>query len=221
MDPMRGRLIHLKERGFDPKCIVDVGAYRGEWADLASVLFPKADLYLFEANKQHEPILKNKGYDYSITLLGEEDGQVVNFYSSSSTEQQTGNSIFIENTNFYAEENLESEQMTAATLDRILSEKKAPTVDFIKLDVQGAELIVLDGAKETLKGVEAVLLEASILEYNKDAPTFEEIIRYMGDAEFRVYDVLGMHYLPAKLLSQMDILFIRKNSSLFPKGLLY
>ena len=48
-----------------------------------------------------------------------------------------------------------------STIDKILEEKGIEHVDFLKIDVQGAELLVLDGAKKTLQNTEFILLEVS------------------------------------------------------------
>ncbi len=45
-----------------------------------------------------------------------------------------------------------------ASLDNLSAQKKIPTPDFIKLDVEGAELLVLQGAKELLRKTHPVWL---------------------------------------------------------------
>ncbi|MGB3401837.1 MAG: hypothetical protein WBA77_04035 [Microcoleaceae cyanobacterium] len=42
------RIEYFKSRGFNPKCIFDVGASNGGWSNNISPLFPEATFYLFE-----------------------------------------------------------------------------------------------------------------------------------------------------------------------------
>jgi hypothetical protein len=88
------------------------------------------------------------------------------------------------------------------------------------MDVQGAELLILEGAKNSLKECEFVLLETQILEYNKNAPMFNDVVSYMKSINYITYDFLGWHYLPSGNLMQIDILFIKENSKFITKGLL-
>jgi FkbM family methyltransferase len=51
-------------------------------------------------------------------------------------------------------------------LDDVLAEMPGREFDLLKIDVQGAEIDVLRGAGRTLAGVEAIVIELSLLEYN-------------------------------------------------------
>ena len=97
------------------------------------------------------------------------------------------------------------------TLDNELQDDER-TIDLLKLDVQGAELLILDGSKNTLKRTEFVLLEVNIVQYNKDSPLFAEVIKYMDDIGFIVFDIIETHPYNNYLL-QIDILFSRKDSN--------
>ena len=112
-------------------------------------------------------------------------------------------------------------QLQLQTLDTILDKRGIHDADFIKLDVQGSEMDVLKGAEKTLqRGVEFILIETQLIEYNKGAPMFLTLVNYMDSIGYEVFDIWEMHYQPwAKCLcsssgqlSEIDILFIRKNS---------
>ncbi|PWG05288.1 FkbM family methyltransferase [Polaribacter aquimarinus] len=53
----------------------------------------------------------------------------------------------------------ESITIKTNTLENFCSEKKVKTIDFIHMDVQGAELMVLQGANSMLKNVKSIWLE--------------------------------------------------------------
>ena len=57
-------------------------------------------------------------------------------------------------------------------------------IDYIKIDVQGAELLVLGGASETLTKATFVQLEVSVVEYNQGGPCWlvemDDVLRKHG-----------------------------------------
>lgn len=219
MENQKRRLFILRNRGFNPKVILDIGAYHAEWASMVQNLFPVAKIHLFEANKKHEEVLKNSGFDYHIGLLGDEDHKEVDFYTIKNSPHATGDSMFRENTRHYRPPGCDVNKLKMITLDTILKEKNIKNVDFMKLDVQGAELLILDGAKETLKNVEAVIMETQIIAYNEGAPDFAEVIDYMNKNGFKVSDIVDAQYLKnGELLNHLDVLFLKKSSKLIPIG---
>ena len=87
--------------------------------------------------------------------------------------------------------------------------------DFIKLDVQGYELEVLRGAQRILAGVEAVLLEVSLLKINRGAPILDEVVAFMRERQFVAYEILEIHRRPLdRAMNQVDIIFVRQDSPL-------
>jgi hypothetical protein len=89
------------------------------------------------------------------------------------------------------------------------------TIDLLKIDAQGYELAILDGANNILPKVHAVLLEVALIEVNEGSPILHEIVSYMRERDFMALDVLELHRRPAdRTLLQMDILFCRADSKL-------
>ena len=62
------------------------------------------------------------------------------------------------------------------TLDKVINDNNWPLPDLIKLDVQGSELDILDGAKKILSHAKYLIVELQHIEYNDNAPLFEESI---------------------------------------------
>ena len=69
---MFARLEQLRDlRGFQPKHILDVGANRGTSAHRARLTWPKADIFMIEANEQQWPNLINCGIPFMFAVLGD------------------------------------------------------------------------------------------------------------------------------------------------------
>jgi hypothetical protein len=82
-------------------------------------------------------------------------------------------------------------------------------------------LDVLRGGTLTLKHTEFVILEVSILDYNSGSPQFREVIDFMAQAGFLIYDVINLIRLPTNNeLCQMDMMFVRSGSAFRSTGIL-
>src|SRR5262249_30193129 len=74
------------------------------------------------------------------------------------------------------------------TLDNQLAQQNLPDVDFIKLDVEGHELAVLQGATRTLAQAAGVEVEVAFVEAYKGQPLFCQIDHFVRGAGFDLYD---------------------------------
>src|SRR5664280_1018092 len=65
----------LREQGFSPGGIIDIGAHDGDWTRMIKSIFPAPPTLMIEARQEQEPILqractKFSDVDYAIALLG-------------------------------------------------------------------------------------------------------------------------------------------------------
>ena len=82
----------------------------------------------------------------------------------------------------------------------------------LKIDVQGFELEVLEGSKEILSNVDVVMLEVSLFRFLKNAPDIHDIIVYMKNIGYVVYDIVGGINRPLDYaLRQKDLVFVKEN----------
>ena len=176
--PVANYLEKLRDEGFHPKIIYDVGACWGEWSAIAKHLWPDAQFFLFEACTDKQPYLRLRG-NYFTGVLSSTDGAEVRFYKNDT--HPNGNSYYIENSPHFNENNFTIEK--TRTLDSVVAEKGWPAPDLLKIDVQGAELDVLAGSTETLKNVQHLIVELQHTNWNKGAKLVNEslpIIESMG-----------------------------------------
>ncbi len=209
------RLSLLKSKGFEPQVIYDIGAYQGDWSREIKTIFPNAKFVLFEANEIHRPSLAEISSLYFIAVLGDCDTITV-FNSNGST----GDSLLLEQTKHYRGDNFEERTVQMTTLAAIVEKQDLPLPDCIKMDVQGAEKLIIEGGRQIIKNAEVIILETKILEYNLGAPFACEMIVLMNEMGYSLQDVLECHYLPSGELNEIDLLFIKKESKLIKKDLL-
>lgn len=72
---------------------------------------------------------------------------------------------------------------------------------------------MLKGAPAVLSRADVVLLETSVLPYNRGAPQTAEVVTFMHCLGFMVLDVTETHYVGSTLF-QIDFAFVRKTSPL-------
>jgi FkbM family methyltransferase len=207
-----GVLENTKKNGFHPKTVIDIGAYVGNWSRMAARLFPSARFFLIDGNPEHEKFLQKAQLeipaksDLAICLLGpQEKGDVV-FYQLDS-----GSSVLPELTTYQKK----AVHLPMQTLDQFLASRPYELPVLLKLDVQGFELEVLRGGLKTLAAAEVVILETSLLPYNEGAPLFPEVVGFMAEAGFAVYDFCGQFRRETdQTLFQTDVVFVRNASEL-------
>lgn len=80
------------------------------------------------------------------------------------------------------------------TIDNILNELKVNKVDFIKMDIEGAEIEALKGAKETLENNNVKIAIAAYHEINGEPPTSKTIVPQLKRMGFKTDEENGMVY---------------------------
>lgn len=207
----------LRRRGFQPGFCVDIGAYQGEWTNAIKVAFPKTRVLMVEAQEgQREALEAVCGHhrgsvSLAIALLGPVAGERVSFF-----EMKTGSSVFPENSP-YPRRTVEKQ---VVTLDALLEDNGISRVDLLKLDVQGYEVEVLKGGRRALQECQVVLTEASLLSVNQGSPRAAELINFIENADFRLFDICGQRRMRDGVLFQCDLVFVRRDSPLVPEGAL-
>lgn len=175
--------------GISPKVIYDIGACVLHWTNPAKSIWPAADFTVFEAMNETEFLYKEAGLKYNLGILSATDGIEIPFYQN--TEHPGGNSYYRENVAYSPDAAFLFDDSHVVikktmTLDAVVAAKGFPAPDFIKMDVQGAEMDVLQGAQETLKSCNNLILELQHVEYNTGAPLREEVIAYLETIGFRL-----------------------------------
>lgn len=218
-----------RQVNFSPSVVIDVGANRGGWTRALLGSFPMTKkVLLMEASSKHTSRLEkvkqdlsssNTQIDFQIAVLADVSGQQVDFFDNG----DTGNSMFRENTAHYA--SAAATKRETITLDDMVASSflsSEPKVDLLKLDVQGAELMVLKGATRVLDQTTFVQLETSVVNFNTGGACPWEIDEFLRSKGYRMLDIWDFNYdinlFKTPGLGQYDVLYVNTNHR--PKGIL-
>ena len=86
--------------------------------------------------------------------------------------------------------------MSTRSLDDICAVEDIPRIDFLKVDVEGLELAVLEGFSGPLLAAE---VEVSFHPFRKNAPLFDEIMKHMRDRGFMLLDLRRTYWTPTSV----------------------
>jgi FkbM family methyltransferase len=205
----------VRARGFVPNCILDIGANRGDWSRLAGTVFPDAKFLLVEPQQEMESALQefcrtHKQSSVVMAGAGASNGELVQ-----TIWEDLAGSSFLPQADSGLIEKGEQRSVPVRTIDSILESHPQHRPDLVKIDVQGFELEVLKGAEKLFSLAELFVIEASLFEFMSGQPLVSEIVGYMRDKGFELYDVAGYMRRPFDgALGQMDLVFASSNGQL-------
>lgn len=184
--------------------IFDIGSCEGEDAIRYSRLFPQAKIYAFEPLPNNLKILPIHIEKYRVSnvevlpiALSNEVGQSCFYVSSGHPEQ-------LPKTNDWDYGNKSSSLLPpdehkqhfpwlkfnevitvdTDTLEHVCRDRAITTIDFIHMDVQGAELKVLHGAGNFIKNIKCIWLEVEAVSLYQEQPLKRDIESFMEQSNF-------------------------------------
>jgi FkbM family methyltransferase len=168
--------------------VFDIGGHYGEYAVLfASLVGAGGKVVTFEPDAAAIPILRR-----NVALNGFEERVQIEQRAVFDTKEPR--QLFARHGNAQSslarsglggassEHDVERYSIETIPLDDFLFDTGLATPDFIKLDVEGAEVHALRGAARTLRSHTTIVCELHPYAWNEFGSTFEELLRLVHDA---------------------------------------
>lgn len=173
----------LKKIGIEIDSVIDIGASDGRWTAELLPLYPKAKVLLIEANPYHKASLNkfvanNKNTQYYLGAAGNKKDTVC-----FDAKDPFGGLAF--NSEVFGDEII---KVPSNTVDNLVAEYNLPGKHLLKLDTHGFEVPIFEGAKESLKNTNLLIVETYGFRANENALKFYEICSYMENLGFSVVD---------------------------------
>jgi FkbM family methyltransferase len=201
----------LKGRGFTPDTIIDVGVGWGT-PDLYDA-FPKASYILVEPLREFEPALRTLSKKLKVQAVinsaaGAAPGKITMYVGTLPTHSGEFGSLLADKGDPY--DMAGSYDVEVVRLDQAIKLKQGNAL--LKVDVEGAELNVVEGCIGILDRIDMVILETSLISRDEKIPEFFDVINYMNAKGFVVYSIIGGVKRPSDhALGMVDLVFVPKN----------
>lgn len=181
--------------------IFDIGACDGSSVQEFKKIFPDAVIYSFEPYPESYNGLAKLAekypdvYVYNLALSN--TNGTMNFFVNKS--KATNSLLKPLLTHSFIDEYISIEEnirVTTKKIDTFLENYKINEIDILKIDVQGGELLVLEGAQETLrnKKVKLIYSEIWLIEGYKGQPLYHDIAAYLATFGYLPFGIYNMHY---------------------------
>jgi len=211
---IRGAIDSAISRGLKAASIIDVGAELGTPAIWSR--FPQAAQLLIEPRQECLPVLEEharecraRGVDVHIAsvAVGDAEGEA-EFQIAAKGESSSllGPADLTHPT--------QTIRVQVKTIDSLLSEHSLPAPIFLKIDAEGYDLKVLQGAIDTLKKCSVVMIEGTPKERQAGACRMSELVNFMEARDWVLFDIFSPHYTEDNALDHFDLLFVPANSPL-------
>ncbi|AMR31836.1 hypothetical protein A0256_10585 [Mucilaginibacter sp. PAMC 26640] len=192
--------------------IFDIGACEGEDSIKYSKLYPHSKIYAFEPLPGNFEKVKSNIEKYQAAnvapfcqALSDKIETTVFYISSGAPAGQENNPDWDfgnKSSSLLPPDKVSEEfewlkfnqqvEIQTNTLFNFCKDKAINQIDFIHLDVQGAELLVLQGAGNFIKDIKCIWLEVENVSLYKNQPLKKDVERFMKQNEFtKIIDTVG------------------------------
>lgn len=205
----------IRARSFSPKLVIDVGANKGYWTRMAKDVFPKASFLLIEPQVEMRKYLNDLCSDFEdISWVeagaGSKEGKLVQTIWA-----DLAGSSFLPDVDEKLLKAGKQREVDIVTIDSLLASRNLSAPDLVKLDIQGFELEALRGASSLFGNTELFIMEISLFRFYPDMPILREVIEFMGERGYEVYDITGYLRRPFDgALGQVDLAFAKREGIL-------
>lgn len=200
----------IEAAGIKPSHIIDVGANHGEWTRMALNYFPDAHYTMIEPqeelNQHYIDILTSSKIKVFNLGLGRQNG-IFKFTIADSDDAST----FRLSEADAKKSGLKQIDVEVKSLDNFINDQNLTIPDIIKIDAEGLDLDVLNGASNIFGVTEVILVEAAVMARGLDN-TVDKIVEFMKYKNYKLFDILDLNRpidSDKKFLILIELAFIK------------
>ena len=216
--PLVRSLRHLC-KGNKGDVIFDVGAHQGQTENLLRTLFPAATIHCFEPFAESFDILQSRisGSSYAHNFgFAEQAGQ----RTFQSNPMDVTNSLLpleasaAKTWSLAALRTGQQVQCRFETIDGFMKANSIQTIELLKIDTQGAEFLVLEGAANTIQSgsIKCIFLEIITAPTYQGQKDFSYYVDFLENSGFKLHGLYDICNNAHGELLQLDALFTLRQS---------
>lgn len=193
----------LAKKNLAIKTVFDVGANDGTYSLLLSNIFSSAQIHAFEpvpttyiaAEKALKDIERVSLHKFGLY----KENSTLQIYNDSQNPNSQISSVYADGlVDFYNVNGLQQTQIEVRTIDTFCRENNIKTIDFIKIDVEGAELPVLEGTIKMIENNAIRIVQFEFNYFNISSRTFvHDFYKILKDYRFFRITAKGLYNMGA------------------------
>jgi len=192
-----------------------VGANVGQFSCSVKTVYPDAAIFAFEplstiARTLESNLKGQSNVSVRCAALGDKACRSEFFVNSYS---QISSMLTIDNTNkhpVYSKGVVSTIEVDVITLDDFSSQHTMAKPILLKIDAQGFEKNILQGARRTLTNIDYLLLELAFAPLYNGQDLFDEMNEFIRSLDFRFTVPLSFHRGGKGSIIEVDSLYLRK-----------
>lgn len=197
--------------------ILDVGGHRGESIRFFKSIYPQSSLFSFEPDPDNFAELEKVARQFDTqaiqVALGEKEEECS--YYRQSISHMGGllpiNTGSVDSLGYARRAINEKVPIHKVTLDSICSGLGIGHVNILKIDVQGYESKVLEGASSVLARTDCAVIEIGLYDFYGKTRSFVEVVRRMDEMDFSLWDISKLSKNPRNFRTDWIEVVYRKN----------
>ncbi len=196
------------------RTLVDIGANKGQFA-LEATKWHDATVIAFEPLKHERGLVERifsdrENFTVYPFALGSADGEIDFNVSAASDSSSVLDQTALQTDHFPATQNARKEKVAIRRLDHVIDKASLVHPALCKIDVQGYELVTLEGFGDLIASFDYLIVELSNVSFYAGAPNSAEVISHLAGRGFHIENIYNIYRKDGVCL-QADFLFARNS----------
>ena len=225
MDSFPGDAFHAQKEfidhlGISSPVIFDVGAHKGETVRRYKDLFQDSSVYCFEPFPDNVSALRSRfSTNPSVHVFDKAVSDSVAKKTFHVNENDATNSLLprTNSTRRYFSKAAAAKtvlDVETTTIDEVMQQNAIDNIDILKFDIQGGELMALQGAENALRQqrISVIYSEALFVPHYENNPLLRDLWNYLEQYGYTLFDIYDLYRATNGQLRFADVMFISKDT---------
>jgi len=179
---------------FKPTCFFDIGANKGSWSQMVSEMNPSSIIHAFEiVPSTYKELVENTKSLENIKPNGfglSNKEETIPVFLGKDSETATGHKI--EGMSYHNQYYIREIYCKTRKACDYMNEQNIDFIDYVKIDVEGMELQVLQGFEDRIKDIRVIQFEYGIFNISSHA-LLADFCRFLREKGFVVGKIFPKH----------------------------